>query len=391
MSWNESGGPRNGGPRNPWDRKPEGGPPDLDALIRNLQKRAKAWFAGLRGRGAGGGGGGDDGPRSGSALPFNWGAIVLVLAAAWASTGFYQVGAAERVIITRFGRFEAVSAPGGVQWHWPWPIEAKTVVNTQELLSYPERTRMLTKDEALVEINVAVQYRRRDPYAFTFKVVDPEQALYYASESAIREIIGQSDLEYVLERGRQDIAIRTKQLIQRTLDSYSTGLEILSVNLQDVGVPEQVAPAQKDAIKAREDKDRARVEAKTYANDILPKARGTASEELLNAEAYKTQAVAQAEGESARFDALLAAYTRAPQVTRERLYLETVESVLKHSAKVIVDTRGAGNMLYLPLDKILDSRAQAAAARAQPAAALPEVTVTAPPADATSDGRKASR
>ena len=389
MSWNESGGPRNGGPRNPWDRKPDSGPPDLDALIRNLQKRIRGWLGGARGNGNGNGNGGSGG--SATSVPFNWGAIVLVLAAVWGSTGFYQVGAAERVIITRFGRFEAVSAPGGVQWHWPWPIEAKTVVNTQELLSYPEHTRMLTRDEALVDINVAVQYRRSDPYAFTFKVVDPEQALYYASESAIREIIGQSDLEYVLERGRQDIAIRTKQLIQRTLDSYSTGLEILSVNLQDVGVPEQVAPSQKDAIKAREDKDRARVEAQTYANDILPKARGTASQELLNAEAYKTQALAQAEGESARFDALLTAYARAPQVTRERLYLETVESVLKHSAKVIVDTRGAGNMLYLPLDKIIDSRAQAAAAKAPAGQPLPEVTVTAPQPDPVLDGRKATR
>lgn len=379
MSWNESGGPRSGGPRNPWDRKPDGGPPDLDALIRNLQRRLRAWFASVRG---GGGRGGL--PTTG--LSLNWGALGVVAVLAWASTGFYQVGAAERVIITRFGRFESMSAPGGVQWHWPWPIEAKQVINTQELLSYPEHTRMLTRDEALVDINVAVQYRRSDPYAFTFKVVDPEQALYYASESAIREIIGQSDLEYVLERGRQDIAIRTKQLIQRTLDSYSTGLEVLSVNLQDVGVPEQVAPSQKDAIKAREDKDRARVEAQTYANDILPKARGTASQELLNAEAYKTQAVAQAEGESARFDALLTAYQRAPQVTRQRLYLETVESVLKRSSKVIVDTKGNGNMLYVPIDKLVEARAQANAPR-QPAA-LPEVTVTAAPAsDSAADAR----
>ncbi len=385
MSVNEPGSTRPGGPRNPWDRKPPAGPPDLDAVIRRVVKQIKDWWNHSAGA-AGGPGEGGAGSSAGPKFSINWMALAITLLSLWGSTGFYQVGAAERVIITRFGRFLSVSQPGGVQWHWPWPIEAKQVINTQELLSHPEHTTMLTRDEALVDINVAVQYRRSDPYAFVFKVVDPEQALYYASESAIREIIGQSDLEYVLERGRQDIAIRTKQLIQRTLDSYSTGLEVMSVNLQDVGVPEQVAPSQKDAIKAREDKDRARVEAQTYANDILPKARGTASQELLNAEAYKTQSVAKAEGESSRFTALLSAYQRAPQVTRERLYLETVESVFKRSSKVIVDAKSNGNMLYLPLDKLMENKAAPVATKAPAPAPLPEITVTAPP-EPVADGR----
>lgn len=384
MSWNESGGPRDGGPRNPWERKRDGGPVDLDSLVRDLQRKLRQWF-GQRGGGTGPGGSGERTPPSAA----RFGLVGLGLVLVWLATGFYQVGAAERVIITRFGRFTGISAPGGVQWHWPWPIEAKQVVNTQEVQSYTEHTRMLTQDEALVEINAAVQYRRSDPYAFTFKVVEPDETLAFVAESAIREVMGQHPLEYVLERGRQDISLKTKALIQRTLDSYQTGLEILSVNLQDVGVPEQVSSSQKDAIKAREDKDRARVEAETYANEILPKARGTASQKLLDAEAYKTQVLAQADGESARFDALLTSYTKAPQVTRERLYLETVETVLKRTPKVLVDTKGSGSMLYLPLDKLAEARAQAAAAKAQAATpvTVPEVTVTAPSGDAAGDGR----
>ena len=381
MAWNESGGPRDGGPRNPWERKRDGGPPDLDSLVRDLNRRLRAWFGGLVGGGSGGGSGQ---PAMPSAASWVLGGLVLV--AVWLATGFYQVGAAERVVITRFGRFAGISAPGGVQWHWPWPIEATQVINTQEVVSYSEHTRMLTQDEALVEINAAVQYRRSDPYAYTFKMVDPDPTLAMVAESAIREVMGQHPLEYVLERGRQDISLKTKALIQRTLDSYQTGLEVLSVNLQDVGVPEQVSSSQKDAIKAREDKDRARVEAETYANEILPKARGTASQKLLDAEAYKTQALAQAEGESARFDALLAAYTKAPQVTRQRLYLETVESVLRRTPKVLVDTKGNGSVLYLPLDKLVEARA-AAAPKPAPASTLPEVTVTAPATEPVNDAR----
>jgi membrane protease subunit HflK len=255
---------------------------------------------------------------------------------------------------------------------------------------------MLTQDEALVDINIAVQYRRVDPKAVAFNVVHPEQTLGDASESAIREIVGQSTLEYVLASGRQDIALKTRQLIQRTLDSYKSGLEIISVNLQDVSVPEQVAPSQKDAIKAREDKDRLRVEAETYSNDILPRARGTAQQQILDAEAYRQRVVADAEGESSRFAQLAAAYEKAPAVTRERLYLETMESVLGNpkTAKVLVDTKGTGNMLYLPLDKLLEKRAAGEPLRAQPT--LPEVTVTPAPTrgeavDAAADARSRAR
>jgi len=380
---NESGGNKTPGPRNPWDRKPDSGPPDLDEIVRNVQRR----LGGLFGRG---------GPRpvgggaAGGRPNINWGVVAAALVLAWLASGFYMVGAAEKAVVTRFGRYTGLAGEGP-NWRIPWPVEARQLVNTQEFLSFTDRTRMLTLDQALVDINIAVQYRRVDPKAFVFNIVDPQQTLGEASESAIREIVGQSKLDFVLEKGRQEIAVKTRQLIQRTLDSYKSGLEIISVNLQDVSVPEQVAPSQKDAIKAREDKDRLRVEAETYSNDILPRARGTAERQLLDAEAYRQRIVADAEGESSRFAQLAAAYEKAPAVTRERLYLETMESVLSGTGKIIVDTRGTGNMLYLPLDKLLERRAAET-----PRTTLPEVTVTPGPArvesvDAAQDARSRAR
>ena len=383
MSWNDSGGNKNPGPRNPWDRKPGSGPPDLDEIVRNLQRR----IAKLFGRGSGPRPPAAGGPRV-PKLP--WGAIAVAAVAVWFATGFYMIGPAEKAVVTRFGRFVGLAGEGP-NLRLPWPIESKQRVNTQEFLSFTDRVRMLTQDEALVDINIAVQYRRADPKAFVFNIVAPQQTLGEASESAIREIIGQSRLDFVLEKGRQDIAVRTRQLIQRTLDSYKSGLEVISVNLQDVNVPEQVAPSQKDAIKAREDKDRLRVEAETYSNDILPRARGTAERQLLDAEAYRQRIVADAEGETSRFAQVAAAYERAPAVTRQRLYIETMETVLGNASKVIVDTKGSGNILYLPLDKLLERRG----GEAPRTPTLPEVTVTPAPRadapDAASDARSRAR
>jgi membrane protease subunit HflK len=349
MPWNDSG--RN---ENPWQRKPEQGPPDLDKVVKDLQKRLKSLFGGGSGSGprpAGAPGGG-----SGRG-PLNLGYLVLIGLALWGMTGFYQNDQAERSVITRFGKYTKTTQPG-LNWRLPWPIEKRQVVNIAEFRSFEDRTRMLTQDEALVGINLAVQYRRADPVQFVFNVRDPEETLKEVSESAIREIIGQSKLDFVLEKGRQEISAKTKDLIQRTITSYNTGIEIISVNLQDVIVPEQVAPAQKDAIKAREDRDRANLAAQTYANDILPKARGLAASQLEAARAHRERVIAVADGESTRFAALAAEYNRAPEVTRRRLYLETMEQVMGSSAKVIVDTEGTGNMLYLPLDRLLEQRGQ---------------------------------
>lgn len=364
MAWNDPG--RN---RNPWGNRPDRGAADLDEALRNLQQKLAGMFGGQGGGGAGGGeGGGGDATMRG----FGAGTVVLVLVAIWAATGLYKVDAAERAVVTRFGQYVGTTEPG-LRWHLPWPIETRQIVNVESVEGFSDQTRMLTSDENLVDINIAVQYRRAEARAYAFNVRDPESTLGEVSESAIREIVGRSRLDFVLEEGRQEIAARTKELIQRTLDSYETGIEVTSVNLQGVAVPEQVATAQRDAIKAREDKERLALEAQAYANDILPKARGSAARQLEDAQAYKSRITADAEGEAERFSMLLAAYERAPGVTRQRLYFETLEQVLGNTNKVLVDTKGSGNMMYLPLDKLMERRApsltldeqrQSAAARA---------------------------
>jgi membrane protease subunit HflK len=368
MPWNDSG--RN---ENPWQRKPDQAPPDLDQVVKDLQRRLRSLFGGGGGSGPRPAGGATGGGGRGS---LNLGYIVVAALALWAMTGFYQNDAAERSVITRFGKYVGTTQPG-LHWQMPWPIERRLTVNVSEFLSFEDRTRMLTQDEALVGINLAVQYRRADPVQFAFNVRDPEDTLKEVSESAIREIIGQSKLDFVLEKGRQEISAKTKELIQRTITSYNTGIEVISVNLQDVIVPEQVAPAQKDAIKAREDRDRANLAAQTYANDILPKARGLAVSQLEGARAYRERVVAEADGLTNRFAALAAEYQRAPEVTRRRLYLETMEQVLGSSAKVIVDTKGTGNMIYLPLDRLLEQRGQGrtGTVTVEPSTSLPLETV----------------
>lgn len=353
MAWNDPG--RN---RNPWGNRPDRGAADLDEALRKLQQKLAGMFGGQGGGGAGDGGGAGGGGGGAAAMRgFGAGTVALVLVAIWAATGLYKVDAAQRAVVTRFGAYVGTTEPG-LRWHLPWPIEARQLVNVESVEGFSDQTRMLTSDENLVDINIAVQYRRAEPKAYAFNVRDPEETLGEVSESAIREIIGRSRLDFVLEEGRQEIAARTKELIQRTLDSYQTGIEVTSVNLQGVAVPEQVATAQRDAIKAREDKERLALEAQAYANDILPKARGSAARQMEDSMAYKARIVADAEGEAERFSKLLAAYERAPAVTRQRLYYETIEEVLGNTNKVLVDTEGTGNMIYLPLDKLTERRTQ---------------------------------
>jgi len=348
MAWNEPG--RN---RNPWGNRPGQGPNDLDEALRNLQRKLSAMFGGGKS-----GGGGDAGGNGSAAMRgFGLATVVVVLLAVWALTGIYKVDAAERAVVTRFGQFARTAGPG-INIHLPWPIEARQIVNVEAFESFSDQTRMLTSDENLVDINIAVQYRRAEPVPFVFNVRDPEATLGQVSESAIREVVGRNTLDFVLEAGRQEITARTKELIQRTLDSYKTGIEVMSVNLQGVSVPDQVQASQRDAIKAREDKERLGLEAQAYANDILPKAKGSAARQMEDSNAYKARLVADAEGEAARFSKLLESYERAPGVTRQRLYYETMEEVFGNTNKVLVDTKGTGNMLYLPLDKLTEQRAR---------------------------------
>lgn len=348
MAWHESGGGNSGGgKRNPWgSNKPDQGPPDLDEVVRNLQRRLASLFGGS-GSGRPGLGG------SGQGRGLSFGMILLVLVVIWGLTGFYQVDAAERGIVMRFGRQVDLTMPGP-RWHLPWPIETKQVINIQTIGSFTEQTRMLTSDENLVDINLEVQFRRAKPLEYAFNVMNPEDTLKEVGESAIREVIGRSKLDEVLESGRQEIVRSTKELIQRTLDAYEAGIEVTSVNLQDVKVPNEVAPAQADAIKAREDREGYTLKAQAYENDIIPKARGAAARQVLDAQAYRSRKVADAEGEAQRFTQLLTEYERAPGVTRERLYLETMESILASSKKVVIDTSGGNNLVYLPVEKLLE-------------------------------------
>jgi modulator of FtsH protease HflK len=335
MAWNQPGGSKS-----PWGRRPGQGGTDLDEKVKSWQRKLESV---LRGSAPGG--------ETGRALLLYGLAIVLAL---WVFSGLYQIDAAEKGIIQRFGKLAYVHGPG-MGLHWPWPIETLTKVNVMNVSSKDYRSRVLTSDVSLVELRFTVQYRAADPVKWLFQVRNPEETLQQVSESAIREVVGQSTLDDVLEgSSRPLITQRTQVLIQRTLNDYNTGIELTSVNLPDVQVPDPVVPAQHDTNKARADQARVIKEAQAYASILIPQAQGYAAKAQQDAQAYKARIVSLAEGQAARFSALATAYTRAPEVTRERLYLETMESVLQHANKVIIESKqGASNVYYLPLDKII--------------------------------------
>lgn len=380
MAWNEPGN-RND---SPWGKRP--GPSAngrLDVALKNFQKRLESLLGG-GGSGTGGDGAGPGtagGGGSSGLLFFALGALVLL----WLASGFFQVNASDAGVIQRFGKFTEVRGPG---WGYklPWPVETVTKLNIARINSVEYRSHMLTADVNLVEIRTAIQYQYADPVKVLFQVRDPESTLREISESAIREVVGQASLDQVLGGARQEVSDNTRELIQRTLDSYNSGIRVTSVNFTDIQVPEAVISAQRDANKAIEDRERFSKEAQAYANDILPKADGTAQRQLQDAEAYKAQVMALAEGDVARFNSVYAAYAQAPEVTRQRMYLETIEQVLGNSNKVILDAKGgAGNMIYLPLDRLgqpgagKGAQAQPGAQAAMPAAQavneLPSLTI----------------
>ncbi|MCL4780650.1 MAG: FtsH protease activity modulator HflK [Gammaproteobacteria bacterium] len=345
MAWNEPG---NG--KNPWDRGQGQGPPDLDKIIRAWQQRLVAFLRG--GRSSRGGSGGQSVGQPGGAAVVALAGLVL---AVWVATGFYRVDDAERGVVTRFGKYQESTMPG-LRWHLPWPIERVERVNTNEIVPFKQQTRMLTADENIVVVDLVVQYRKADPVKYLFNVRDPEATLQDVSESAIREVIGKNKLDFVLLEGRTEIAVLTERLVQQTLDEYQTGMLVTKVNLQDANFPSQVETAVQDAIKAREDRERLSFEAEAYANDVVPRARGEAVRRQQEAEGYRARVVADAQGEAARFELLLAEYKKAPEVTRRRLYLEAMEEIYGASNKVLIDADGGNNLLYLPVDKILEQR-----------------------------------
>jgi len=366
MAWNEPGG----GNRDPWSGGGrDQGPPDLDEVVRKLSDR----FNNLLGSGRGGGSSsssGGGGGASGSGLA-GIGLIVGIIALiGWLIASIYIVNEGERGVVLRFGRYLETTLPGP---HLRiFPIDQVEIVNVEQrrfreigyrsaagggrqpaIRSVPKEALMLTQDENIVDVRLAVQYQIKDPRAYLFNVLDPEAVLVQVVESATRETIGKSTMDFVLTEGRSDIVADTQSLSQDILDQYGAGLQIITVVLQDAQPPEEVQDAFADAIKAREDEQRLKNEAEAYSNEVIPKARGQAARRLQEASAYKEQVIAQAQGEASRFEQLLMAYQQAPEVTRERLYLETLETVLSQVSKVLVDVKGTNNLLYLPLDRLL--------------------------------------
>ena len=336
MAWNDSG---NG--KDPWKRDDEA-PNDLDQIVKIWQKRLGGLFGGGAGRG-----GGRDGPGTGGGV-----FLVVVLIIAWGVTGFYRVDEAERGVEQRFGAYTVSTVPG-LHWHIPYPVETVDLVNANAVSNYAYSTEMLTADEQYVFIDMVVQYRRTDPVKYSFEVVEPESTLQDVTESALREVVGTTTLEILVTTRRDEIASRTQEVLQTTLDSYGAGITVTSISLETVNYPQAVQAAVDDAQKARNDGERYSLEAETYARDIIPVARGDAARVLQDAAAYRDRVIADAEGNAARFEALLTEYQKAPEVTRERLYIDAIEDVYGRSNKVFLDSQGSGNLLYLPIDQLI--------------------------------------
>ena len=365
MSWNEPGGNK----KDPWsgkDNQPQ--PPDLDEVLKSLQDKLKSLFGNTST-------GGGDGNSGASQL---MGLIALVAILLWSLTGVYLVDEGSRAVVTRFGAYVETTLPG-IHWHLPVPVERVDLVNLeqqrfveigyrsggrqQSLGSVPKEALMLTQDENIIDIRLAVQYQIKDAKAYLFNVADPDLTLKQVIESAQRAVIGKNTMDFVLTEGRSNIADEIKSEIQHTLDEYETGISVSNVNLVDAQPPDEVQNAFEDAIKAREDEQRLKNEAEAYANEVVPKARGTAARLLEESEAYKQKTIAHAEGESSRFLQLLTEYEKAPDVTRERLYLETMQDVIGQSGVTVVDVKGSNNAIYLPVDRVQKGAATTPALR----------------------------
>lgn len=362
MSWNKPGN-GNSGNRDPWGPKRGGqqGPPDLDEIVRNVQNK----LSGLFGGGRGGGRGRGVGFKGGG---IGLGVIVVVALVLWLLSGFYVVKQAERGVVLRFGKLQQVTE-AGLRWHLPFPIEGVEKVDVQNVFQQevgyrsnertgrashvPAEALMLTEDENIVDIEFAVQYQISDAANYLFNVQNPEETIAQVTESSIREIVGKSTLDHVITEGRVDVADKTQALLQEILERYKTGIVVTTVKMQKAQPPEQVKAAFDDAVKAREDEQRFKNEAQAYSNDILPRARGNAARLVQEGEGYKASVTARAEGDAQRFSRIAREYEKAPAITRERLYLESVEAVLSNSTTVLIDQKGGNNILYLPLDKIV--------------------------------------
>ncbi|BBP03461.1 protease modulator HflK [Sulfuriferula plumbiphila] len=351
MAWNDP----------QWGKKNEG-PPDLDELWRRFTARLKGLFGGRKTPG------GNSGPNGFGAAGL--GIVAAIIVAVWLASGFYIVNTGERGVVLRFGKFIETTQPGP-NWHLPWPIESVQVVNIEQVrtveIGYRNNVKnkmlkeslMLTDDENIIDIQFAVQYTLKDPEDYLFNNRSPDDAVRQVAESVMSEIVGKSKMDYVLYEGRADVAARATRHIQDALDRYKTGISISKVTMQNAQPPQEVQGAFDDAVKAGQDRERLKSEGQAYANDVIPKARGMAARLAEEAAGYKQSVIANAEGDASRFKQILVEYSKAPVVTRERMYQDMMQQVLSNTTKVLVDSsKGGNNLLYLPLDKLMHMSGQ---------------------------------
>ena len=357
-----------------WGKKNNEGPPDLEENLRKLQQKI-AELLGLRGRRGGSppgpGPSGNMNAAVGGGVVF----IILLIIAVWLASGFYIVDEGRRGVVLRLGKYLETTMPGP-RWHVPFPIESHEVVNVAQVRTVevgyrgnpknkqPQEALMLTDDENIVDVQFAVQYTLKSAEDFIFNNNHPEDNVLQAAETAVREVVGKSKMDFVLAQGRSEISARVKLLMQQILDRYKTGINITTVNLQGAQAPEQVQAAFEDVVRAGQDRERFKNEAQAYANDVVPKARGIAARLIEEANGYRQSVVNTAQGDASRFRQVLTEYEKAPQVTRERIYLETMQQVLSNVSKVLVDQKGGQNLLYLPLDRLMQLSSQSGSATA---------------------------
>ena len=391
MSLND---PRWGGDKQGDDKRGNGesGPPDLEEIWRDLNRKLSSAFGRKPGSGGNGGGSDGNGPSAG-AIGGGVALILGVLFVLWMASGWYIVDASEKGVVLRFGKFKEITNEG-LQWRLPYPFETHEVVNVTQVRTVEvgyrgnERAKdlrealMLTDDENIINIQFAAQYTLSDARAFLFNNREPELSVKQAAETAMREIVGKSKMDYVLYEGREDVAKKAQLLMQKILNRYDTGIQISKVTLQNAQPPEQVQDAFNDAVKAGQNREQLKNEGQAYANDVIPKARGTAARLLEEATGYSGRVVAQAEGDASRFKQVYAEYSKAPEVTRSRMYLDVMQQIYSNTSKVLIDTKGNGNMLYLPLDKLMQA---AGAAPDAPAQLAPKTNTTAQDTPAHSD------
>ena len=362
-----------------WGKRPGGGnqgPPDLDEVWRNFQKK----FGGLFGK-RGGGNGSESGAPMG---PKHLGGGAIVLAALvvglWIASGWYIVNEGQSGVVLRFGKYSEVTAPG-LRWHMPYPIESRQIVNVSQVRSVEvgyrnnvkskvlKESLMLTDDENIVDVQFAVQWVVKSPKDYLFENRSADDTVLQAAETAIREVVGKSTMDYVVQQGRADVQAKVHKLMQTILDRYKTGIEVQKLNMQNAQPPEKVQAAFEDAVKAGQDRERQKNEGQAYANDILPKAKGMAARLMQEAEGHRQRVEQEAMGDAERFNQVVAEYKKAPQVTRDRLYLDAMQQIMSSTTKVVIE-KGGNNLLYLPLDKIMQmgATAEPAAGAAAPAA-----------------------